>query len=122
MGGHIHTKFDQEINAFIILMPEYITPNELSIWSKKFLKLLRKWAEKKKVKLLVDTNRHQFESIECLKLLRNLLSNDWQVQNSISKVAFVQPRQYRKPEIISPAEAYFSNFEDAHIWLRQQSN
>ena len=122
MSSYIETKFDQKINAFIVLMPEYITLNLLNLWSKEFLKSLCKQAVNDKVSLLVDTNKHQFESIECLKLLRNFLTNKKQVRNNISNVAFVQPKQYRKPEIVSPKEAYFSNFEDAHNWLTQRSN
>ena len=119
MAEHIEMKFDSEINAFIVSMPELITHSALKIWNKEFLKLLCERASNEKAALLLDTNKHDFESIECLKLLRELLSNERQVRESISKVAFVQPRQYREPEIISPVEAYFSQFEEAHNWIRQ---
>ena len=122
MGRYINTKFNNEINAFIVLMPEYITLNELHRWKKEFLKSLYERAGNEKVALLMDMNTHQFESIESLKLLRNLLSNELKFKNNISKVAFVQPRQYRVHEITSPTEAYFSHFEEAHNWLKQLLN
>lgn len=119
MGKHINTEFDNKLNAFIVLMPEYITFNELCRWEKEFLKSLRARAGNEKVALLMDTNKHQFESIECLKLLWNLFSEELKAKDYISKVAFVGPVQYREPEIINPTEAYFSHYEEAHNWLRQ---
>lgn len=98
-------------------MPEYITLNELYRWKKEFLGLLYTRAGNEKIALLVDMNTHQFESVECLKLLRNLFSNELKAKDYISKVAFVAPAQYREPEIVSSTEAYFSHFEEAHDWL-----
>ncbi len=69
--------------------------------------------------LLLDTNKHQFESIECLKFLRDLISNE--VIHRLSSVAFVQPREYRTPEVPSSTEGYFDNFEDAYTWLQQKT-
>lgn len=115
----IESKFDDEIDAFIIRMPENITLSALEIWQNEFLALLHERAENEKVSILLDTNKHEFESIECLKLLRNLLVDEPLIKNGISRVAFVAPKQYREPEIISPKEAYFSRFEEALNWLRQ---
>ena len=103
-------------------MPEHVTLNELRVWSQEFLEALGERAGKEKVALLMETYRHQFESIERLKFLRNFLSNEWRIKSCISKAAFVQPRQNREPEVASPKEAYFSVFTEAHNWLRQQLN
>lgn len=35
------------------------------------------------------------------------------------KIATVQPRHYREPEVVSSDEAHFSDFEDAYEWLSQ---
>lgn len=111
----IQTKFNDSIHAFIVRMPNYVTLKTLNIWSQYFLQVLEERTEK--VGLLLDTNLHEFESIECLKFLRELLSNENLVKCRISRSAFVQPLRYRQPEIVSYIEAYFSNIEDAHKWL-----
>ncbi len=98
-------------------MPEHITLELLKGWRKNFLLTLEKKIIRKNMALLIDTNKHQFESIACLKLLRDLISNE--VIHRLSSVAFVQPRKYRIPEIPSSTEGYFDNFEDAYSWLQQ---
>lgn len=121
MSGHIQTKFDREINAFIVSMPEFITLEALKAWNREFLTLLCDRTGSEKAALLLDTNRHAFESAACLKLLRDLLANHRQISTNISRVAFVQPGQYREPGIVSPVEAYFSQFREAYNWLKQSS-
>ncbi len=111
----VQTTFDDSINVFIVSMPSYIDLEELNIWSQHFLKNLEKRAEK--VGLLLDTNLHEFESVECLKFLRQFLAKESLIKSRISRVAFVQPLKYRQPEIVSDIEAYFSNVEEAHKWL-----
>lgn len=113
-------KFDQELNAIIVNMPKVITLDILKKWRKIFLELLVKRHANKKVALSLDTNRHDFESIECIKLLRELLSKNMHVNQSISRIAFVQPVNYREPEIVNSTEAYFSQAEDAQEWLKRQ--
>ena len=115
----IETTFDNDVNAFIVRMPDHIALEELNHWRKEFLLSLGEGVGDDKAALLLDTNKHQFESIECLKLLRELLSNERQIKHCISRVAFVQPRHYREPEVSSSTEAYFSSFEDAYHWLRE---
>ena len=119
MCMHIETTFDNDINAFIVRMPDHIALEELNRWRKEFLQSLGEGAGDDKAGLLLDTNKHQFESIECLKLLRDLLSSERQIEHCIGRVAFVQPGHYREPELSSSTEAYFSRFEDAYHWLRE---
>jgi len=119
VSSHIDTDYDDEICAFVVRMPEYIIFKELKQWRTEFLASLDKRVEHEKVALLIDTNTHQFESIACLKLLRDLFSNKSKIKHYISKVAFVQPREYREPGIRSLNEGYFSCFEDAYCWLQK---
>lgn len=119
MPHHIETTFEKELNAIIVYMPELITLSALECWREQLLKLLTKLDQNGKVALLLDTNRHDFESVECLKLLRELLSNEPRVRENISRVAFVQPGHYKEPEIVSPTEAYFSQRKEACEWLKQ---
>ena len=115
---HITTTYDKNINALIVKMPEKITFEELELWKDRFLLSLEETKQHKNLSLLLDTNQHQFESIMCLKLLRDILSIK-QVQNHISKVAMVQPEQYREAKIHSKTEAYFSSFDAAYDWLQR---
>ena len=119
MSSQIDTNYDDEISAFVARMPEYITFKELKQWRTEFLASLDKIVGHERVALLINTNTHQFESITCLKLLRDLLSSEPQVKHCISRVAFVQPRQYREPSIWSSNEGYFSCFKDAYCWLQR---
>jgi hypothetical protein len=117
MTCHITTKYDAEIGVFIICLPEFITFTELKQWKAEFLSSLKDIKDNIKRAILIDTNTHQFESIACLKLLRDLC-NEPQVKSCISRTAFVSPSQYRKPEMVSATEGYFSSFEEAYNWLR----
>ena len=115
----IKTNYDDNSGAFVIRFPEYTTFAELKSWGENFRKILLKQEKNHKPGLLLDTNSHNFESISCLKFLRNFLQEVNQMDNGISKVAFVQPVQYRQPEIMNSCEAYFSKFEEAYQWLRK---
>ena len=116
MSTRIDTRYDDEIGAFVVRMPEFIVFNELKQWKAEFLSYLSKIEGQEKAAVLIDTNTHQFESIECLKLLREIFSEP-KVIRCISKAAFVGPSQYRKPEIVSSSEGYFSSYTDAYRWL-----
>lgn len=116
MGTRIDTRYDDKIDAFIVQVPEFIALKELKQWKAEFLSYLSKIEGPAKAALLIDTNTHQFESIECLKLLRELFSEP-RLKQCISKSAFVGPSQYREAEIVSSSEGYFSNLADAYRWL-----
>lgn len=116
MSGPVTTKYDDVILAFVVLMPRFITLHALMQWKSELLESLREMKGNEKAALLIDTNSHQFESIECQKLLRGVFS-DREIIRRISRTAFVVPRQYREPEIVDSTEGYFSRFEDAYRWL-----
>lgn len=97
-------------------MPEFIALNVLVQWKTEFLASLSEIKEQDKAGVLIDTNSHQFESIECLKLLRELFSEP-QIKRCISRAAFVGPSRYIEPEIINYTEGYFLSFEEAYRWL-----
>lgn len=115
----INTTFDNNVNSFIVRMPEEITFEALKLWEEEFLKSVSKRGKNKNISLLIDTNKHKFKSIECLKLLRNILSSA-DIKCCFSKFAFIQPKQYREPNIDSSKEGYFINFENAYCWLQDK--
>ncbi len=121
MNMQINTTFDNNINSIIVRMPEEITFEILKLWEEELLELISKIEENEDISLLIDTNKHNFKSIECLKLLREILSNA-HTKYSFSKFAFIQPRQHREPNIINSKEGYFINFEDAYCWLQDKEN
>ena len=109
MTKQIISKYDGELEAIIVRMTDNISLSALEEWQENFLELVHERSGSKKLAVLLDTNKHQFESIECLKLLHNLFSNNLQFKRSVSRVAFVSPRQYREPEVVSQMEGYFEN-------------
>jgi len=117
MPDPIHTSFDSEANAFIVRFPEHTTLADLMAWGDSFRTILKKRAHHNSSGLLLDTNRHDFESIECLKYIRDLILEFTRMDHGIHKVAFVQPVSYRQPEIVSSKEGYFLTVEAAWKWL-----
>ncbi len=118
MKNRIKTTYNENINTIIVRMPDKISKNALTLWQNEFLILIEEKKQTQGLSLLLDTGTHDFESIECLKLLRELISNHPVINKKISRVAFVAPEQYRRAEIKSPYEAYFNNFEEAYRWIK----
>lgn len=114
----IDTAFDDFLNAFIVRFPEYITLTALEVWAQAFRAKLQQRNTPKGIGLLLDTNRHHFESIACLQFIRSFLQQICRMEDGVYRVAFVQPIQYRIPEVVSGQEAYFSTLEQAEAWLR----
>ncbi|MEJ2446144.1 MAG: hypothetical protein P8Y42_22290 [Exilibacterium sp.] len=111
----ISLKFDTEIKCFVVIFPELVTLQSLKRWGQRFVDELN---GKEGVGLLIDTGPHNFESITCLKWLKEFLTQAPEVRQSIRKVAFVSPPHHHQPEIIDDREAYFSDISDARIWLK----
>jgi len=114
----IKSEYERETKAYVVSMPDYVSLEALELWGQKFKKELNRRLSPKPEALLLDTNKHNFESFECLKLLRSILNTVVSLKNGINRIAFVQPEKYRISEIISYKEAYFSNNEDARKWLK----
>ena len=99
----------------MIIFPNYITLESLMTWG---IIIKNKIAGNTGLTLLIDTNSHNLESVECLKWLRNFLTKEIAVSQAIDKVAFIQPVIYRAPGIMSQREAYFSDINSAKKWLK----
>ncbi|MCU7924358.1 MAG: hypothetical protein KZQ88_16840 [Candidatus Thiodiazotropha sp. (ex Dulcina madagascariensis)] len=113
----IKTKYDEEIGGYRVYMPEYIAIRALETWANEFGEALEEREVPQAFSLLLDINKHDFESIECLKYLRDFLYKLNQMQEGLTKIAFVQPVKYKVPGIVSRNEAYFSNMLEAETWL-----
>ena len=109
----IHTK--KEDNCYVVTFPDYISLESMKNWG---FKIKSNIVGGKGLSLLIDTNSHNFESMECLKWLRDFLSEETSGSQAIDRVAFVQPVTYRIPEVVSDCEAYFSDIDSARKWLR----
>lgn len=118
MAEKIESKYYKKIRAYSVYFPEHVTLDHLNNWKREFQEMLDVRSHPKPEALILDTNKHDFESIECLRILRSILSQLVNQDNGIYKIAFVQPVQYRKPEVISKNEAYFEDVEKAKLWLR----
>ncbi len=111
-------KFDKKINGYLIIMPNFVTVKMIEQWKKQFDKELKIAQNNSHYSLLIDTNKHKFESIQCLKSLRDYLSYLSDSQNNLVRAAFVSPPNFRTPQITSEFEAYFDDYEKAYQWLK----
>lgn len=112
----IQTRFDVDLNAFIVEFPVFVTLGYLTEWGQVFLSELERLDSD--AALVLDTNQHEFESVECLRWLRIFLASEPIIKSRVSRVAFIQPPKYRPPEVVSNVEGYFSNMEEARRWLQ----
>lgn len=119
MNGAIQIKFDEKLNGYIIRMPAFISLKSIEEWKRQFALNLKSLPLTQKIVLLIDTNRHEFESIQCLKNIRDFFTSNYVIQSNVVKVAFVQPNSYMAPHIKSEIEAYFDSIEEAYKWLKE---
>ena len=119
MRQNIQTRFDESINGYVVSMPELISFEAINEWRESINKELKSLQNNQKVVILIDTNKHQFESIQCLKSIRELFTNNEVIQSNGVKAAFVQPQSYMEPHIKSESEAYFDNVSSAFKWLQE---
>jgi len=117
MNRNIQVSFDKKINGYIISMPEFISLDSIEEWMHKFELDLKSLPLSQRVVMLIDTNKHEFESIQCLKSLHEFFTSNSVIQSNIVKVAFVRPKSYGEPLVKSELEAYFESVEEAYKWL-----
>lgn len=116
---NIKTELDPDVGVLFIRMSGLNKLEHLKIWKSGLLETLADSSEKgEKITLFVDTHKHEFESYQCLRLLRELFTSELNGHECISRKVFVQPASYRKPEVIDEREAYFSDADEAMQWLR----
>lgn len=119
MTDGIQVKFDEKLKGYIVSMPDFISLGAIEEWKDRFDNDFKSIPTGQDVMLLIDSNQHQFESIQCLKSLREFFANNSVIQTNNVKVAFVQPANFVEPQIKSEREAYFESFEEAYEWLRE---
>jgi hypothetical protein len=113
--SQVETEYCHEIESYWVRLPHHVSLNALEIWGSRFTLQLQK--QSAPAGLLLDTNTHDFESVHCLKWLRQFFSESAAVRSGINRVAFVQPAQCRMPEVVTDSEAYFMTVEEAYKWL-----
>ncbi len=113
---HIHTSYRRDIKSHVVSLPSGVSHNALKKWSREFIRELQ--LRPGKAGLLFNAGDHDFESIDCLKLLKDLFTKNRAIKKSINRVAFVQPIQYRNPEVVSDLVAYISAEQKAIGWLK----
>ncbi|WP_420555727.1 hypothetical protein [Roseovarius sp.] len=118
MNEEISTLYDSHLDCVVVRFPSHVTERQLRKWTSDLHGVLLA-DQVVESDLLMDTNRHDFENTNCLKLLRDTLMNDKVVLRAIRRVAFVQPKAIREPHVVSDTEAYFCTFEDAQNALRK---
>ena len=73
MSRNIEISFDERINGYTVKFPDFAELDVLKKAKTNFKKLLEN-KPRMNFSLLFDTGAHEFESIECLKYVRELLS------------------------------------------------
>lgn len=119
MNGNIQTSYDEKINGYVIKMPEFVRLNAIEEWKNKFSLDLKSLLFGQRVVMLIDTNKHEFESIRCLKSLRDFFTANAKINSNGMKVAFVQPKKYMVAHVKSEIEGYFENYDEAYKWLEE---
>ena len=116
MTDQINLEYDTGLQGFVVVMPEHVTLDALNNLRERLFAAIAT-VTTMPFCLLIDTNRHDFESIDCLRGLREVLEAP-QFVNNCARVAFVQPRQYQEPHMESDQVGYFDNVEEARGWLK----
>jgi hypothetical protein len=119
MEDRIEFNFDKSINGYVVTMPDFVTLNMIEEWKDKFDQELKTLRNSNNFALLFDTNKHNFESIQCLKSLREYLTDNEILKLRFSKAALIAPARFMAPKIKSEDEAYFDNVEQAYKWLKE---
>ena len=114
----IEIDFDKEINGYVIKMPDWVTLEMLKDWRFRFDSKLADSSEKTRYSLLIDTGKHEFESIDCLRFIREHLSGKPEFKTRFKKGAIVAPKKYGTPHVESNREAYFNDYHEAYEWLK----
>lgn len=99
-------------------MPDFVSLEILKDWKCRFDEVLASISNDAELALLIDTGKHGFESVECLKFLRDYLTETPDFRNKFVKAAFVAPSNFAAPHIVSDMEAYFNEFQAAYDWLK----
>ena len=115
----VQIKHDTELPGYVISMPDFVTLEMLTEWKQQFDLILENISENSQLKLLIDTGKHDFESVACLKFLRDYLSDTPAFQKKFVRAAFVAPANFVQPHIVSQMEAYFNVFSNAYLWLKK---
>ena len=113
----IEISFNEEIDGYIIQLPDFVELDMLKNAKFQLEKLLLESQRRTKFSVLLDTGAHEFESIECLKYLRGLLSIKPLVENC-RIFASVAPESHVKAEFKSDKEAVFNEHSLAYAWLK----
>ena len=114
----IEIHFNEEINGYVITMPNWVTIEMLKNWKVRLDKKLVESPQTSRFSLLIDTGKHEFESVDCLRFLREYLSGNPEFKNRAEKCAFVAPQKYVTPHVESNLEAYFNDFQEGYKWLK----
>jgi len=119
MNGNIQVSYDDKISGYVVRMPEFVSLRAIEEWRKNFSFEFKSLPSSQRVIVLIDTNRHEFESIQCLKSLRDFFTTNAEIKSNGVKTAFVQPGNIMDPHIKSDIEGYFENYDEAYKWLKE---
>lgn len=117
MANKIEIHYDKIINGYVVTMPDLVTLKMIEEWKVRFEQKLKTSVHSNNCALLFETGKHNFESIQCLKSLREYLENNALIKSCVTRAALVAPTKFMAPFIKSESEAYFNNIDVAYQWL-----
>ncbi|MBV1862619.1 MAG: hypothetical protein KUG77_29630 [Nannocystaceae bacterium] len=116
MGRETRIHHDPTLPGLVLSLPDVITPHTVEDLRHRLPGYLPVCSDDAGSNILIDTNRHDFESIACIRAFRDVLDRSG-IGQHCSRVAFVTPAKYRAAEVVSEREAYFSDVSAARAWL-----
>ena len=117
MEERIQTHFDAKISGYVVTLPGYVTLHMIEEWKVRFKQKLKEIPSSNNCSLLFNTGPHNFENIQCLKSLRQYLSEDAFIKSCLTRAALIAPAKFMIPIVKSDSEAYFDNIDSAYQWL-----
>ena len=117
----ITIEYDGALQGFIIRFPDWVTLAALKDWGARFDRDLTALKSSGQYVVLIATGKHAFESVACLRYMREYLSTSHTIRKWIRKAAFIAPKKYMPPHVKNCSEAYFNEYSDGYTWLMEDS-
>jgi len=114
--GDVEVTYDTAMGGVVVSLPQFITMAALEGLQERLASRVAAGVLDGARRLLVDTNQHDFESVACIRALRDALEGAG-IGNGCWRVGFVAPAEHRASTVVSDREAYFNDVAAARAWL-----
>ena len=91
MGTGIEFNFYKRINGYAVAMQDFVMLDMIEEWKSRFDQNVIAIQSSIRSALILDTNMRNFESIQCLKILREYLIDIKALKSKFSMTALIPP-------------------------------